>query len=1119
VSALAKHDPPDRKSVSLPDSLEDTLATWNEETARIVNSSDSSGFSPTFKLDPDTRYQLVNPNSMDAASEPEESVIGRGGFGRVMAAFDCNVGRAIAVKELVPERMSTGFKRFLFEARLTGQLDHPSIVPVYEIGQRKDGSFYYTMKLIKGRTLADAIKGCETLSDRLKLLHHFVAICHAIGYAHARSVIHRDIKSNNVMLGDFGETVVLDWGLAKLVGVPGQDAADDCSNFEWLESNESGGPINTMDGTVIGTPYYMSPEQASGYVDQLGPRSDVWSLGAVLYEILTGKKPFAKLAPHRAVEAVRTEAIPSVKEKYPDTPVELSAIADKALSLKDTDRYTNANEMADELEAYRAGDRVGAYEYNSLELLGKFVRKNKAVSAITCVAILCLFAASIFIFNAYKKAELARQQEQHARMRSQSNEMLSKYNLSGADYEKGRRYLNDQNHLLASLFSSSALTNNPTNPAGQLYPVFQQTLAGRLSTEQLILQQSVYFQSSNQGFVEFFGRIETAQDFIRDVAFTPESQTVVAAFDDGTEGAVTGYFFQTMEKGKTIHRHKERALSVAISNNGRWIASGGRGRTIKIWDQYSEEPLEEISVSAGAVEDIGFSPDDRILAIAGDKIGIELYRLSDMRNISNFARESFSGKSIDFAPDKSRIASAHSDGFIRIWSVPDGKMLSAWEGHSGLVRSVDYSPDGSLIATAGDDKTARIWNASTGELLNILRDHDDWVWKAIFTPKGDALITSSRDYTIRFWNVPDFECVSTLKLSEKDGNPSTITVSANGRFLASAGYGNAISLWRIDREPRTKTFRGNQAVVLSTDISSDGSTFAATTLENTLLWSTTDQKKLVEIEGSGNIVRTSSFSPDGKYLATGGDDRIVHVYRQRETTPIANLKGHADKILDVAFSPAGKVLASAGKDRTVRLWSAVDFKPVVTLEGHEKEIHCIAFSKNGKMLASGDWDGVLKLWDVADPTNPSKMHTMSQKVWVTRIAFFPDGARVITADQEGQLRIWDTTSGEMLHEFSAHSKWINDVDISPDSRWIVTGSDDRTLKVWDASDWSKQLHMEFPSEVTCASFTPDGSQFAFNDGSKIIFYPTDFSNFVKNPDELLAAAEKAAGVEIRRPGS
>ncbi|HMF12629.1 MAG TPA: serine/threonine-protein kinase, partial [Gemmataceae bacterium] len=264
--------------------------------------------------DPDIQRSLAGPPRSDdlvldetvdlpAVPRPRYSLMrlhATGGIGRIWLARDADLGRDVALKELRPERAddTSLWSRFLKEAKITGQLEHPGIVPVYELARRPENKQpFYTMQFVKGRTLTEAARsyhqrravGQTNSLEFLTLLNAFVAVCNTVAYAHARGVIHRDLKGQNVVLGDFGEVIVLDWGLAKLVDRPGSDAEIQplC-----LDSDHGAAPDMTAEGQTVGTPAYMAPEQAAGRLDLIDRRTDVYGLGAMLYEILTGQAPF-----------------------------------------------------------------------------------------------------------------------------------------------------------------------------------------------------------------------------------------------------------------------------------------------------------------------------------------------------------------------------------------------------------------------------------------------------------------------------------------------------------------------------------------------------------------------------------------------------------------------------------------------------------------------------------------------------------------------------------------------------------------------------------------------------------------------------------------------------------
>lgn len=394
----------------------------------------------TLEMLKDLSHPLHPRETMSAIPEQEANEVrfrflrphAQGGLGRISVALDQELQREVALKELKDEHSNDRHRRsrFLMEAEVTGSLEHPGIVPVYALGSYPDGRPFYAMRFIRGDCLRDVIEqfhkqqqnGVPPDQDPLTLrqiLRRFIDTCNAIAYAHSRDVIHRDIKPENVMLGLFGETLVVDWGLAKVMSQTQShlestvDVAD-----QMIRATTLGSLVETADGTALGTPAYMSPEQAEGVMDRVGPASDVYSLGATLYCILTNHAPFETGTLHEVISKVRRGEFAPPSEMNLSTPAALEAICLKAMQAKTEDRYANVHDLVKDVEAWLADERVQAYPEPWTLKVGRWIRRHQStvitLAGILVTAVLALTISTVFVTRAWQDEEKARVSQQHA---------------------------------------------------------------------------------------------------------------------------------------------------------------------------------------------------------------------------------------------------------------------------------------------------------------------------------------------------------------------------------------------------------------------------------------------------------------------------------------------------------------------------------------------------------------------------------------------------------------------------------------------------------------------------------------------------------------------------------
>jgi tetratricopeptide (TPR) repeat protein len=365
-----------------------------------------------------------------------EGEYARGGMGRILIARDRRLGRRVALKELHADAGRGAPRRFVREALVTARLQHPAIVPVYEAGRWPDGRPFYAMKLVQGRSLDVFLREETSLAGRLALLPHLIAVAEAVAYAHSQSVVHRDLKPANVLVGPFGETVVVDWGLARQLGAGGaaEPEAGPAAGGDGAGAEPADGE-QTVTGTVLGTPHYMPPEQARGL--PADERADVYALGAMLYFLLSGAPPHAGRSAEEALAAAATGSIEPVEQREPDAPPDLVAIARKAMAVSPADRYPSAQELAADLRRFQTGQLVSAHRYSTRDLVRRFVKRHRAAVLVASFLSAALVVAVATGFVAVRRqARVAEAERDRARLAARKAEQTNAFvvgMLSSAD--------------------------------------------------------------------------------------------------------------------------------------------------------------------------------------------------------------------------------------------------------------------------------------------------------------------------------------------------------------------------------------------------------------------------------------------------------------------------------------------------------------------------------------------------------------------------------------------------------------------------------------------------------------------------------------------------------------
>ncbi|MFO0759854.1 MAG: serine/threonine-protein kinase [Byssovorax sp.] len=1052
-----------------------------------------------------------------------EGEVARGGLGRILSATDRRLRRSIALKEILEDRADTE-ARFLREVQITARLQHPSIIPLHDAGRWRSGKLYYSMKLVSGRSLEAVIAQKATLSDRLSLLPHVIDVAEAIAYAHSRGIIHRDLKPQNVLVGSFGETVVIDWGVAKDLSVSaGEGAASDDPPGP---DSSAGHPELTLDGSIVGTPAYMPPEQARGA--RVDERADVYALGAILYHLLAGVSPYEGAPIHAVLtKLLASSPPPRLADRVRGVPKDLEAIVDKAMAALPERRYPSARELVGDLKKFQTGQIVGAYDYSAKELVLRWLRKNRLVA--TLLAVLAL-AAGVVVREIVDKGEVAergrqlaeteRRKAEHARALAAEAEARERTRADEVTFDQARLSLDhdpaEALRFLAELSPSfSRMGAVRVIAADALSRTLPRTLRGHTGGvfAAAISPDGTHVASASYDKTARVWDLSTGESRVLE---GHTAEVVCAVFSaDGKKLATVSYdktarvWDLSTGRSAALEGHTDWLAIAAFSPDGRLLATGGADNTVRLFRLDIDPPSSRVlGEHRERIIRLAFSRDGTTLLSGSDDAEVRAWDLrtggsrSITRPLAQAACHQISGDSelvavgdaqgslrvvpagsgqeqrvgaftapvstIAFSPDRRWIAAATEDRAIHVLGVEPGARERVLRGHAAAASVLAFSPDGKRLASAGPERAVYLWDLGTGE-AQVLRAHAGPVVSLSFSADGTKLVSAALDSTLRVWSLG----ASGGVLAGHQGPVHDIALSPDGQRVASTGMDGALRLTHL-AGGRSEIIDRNHGTTNRLSFSPDGKLLASAGKESAVrLWDVSaDPPRLARtLAGHTDVVRDVCFSADGSRLASGSADRTLRLWdlRAPESAPPRVLTGHAGPIVRVLCGGAGGRIATSGLDRVLRLWDPATGASL-ELGGHDSQILGVAFSNDGKKLVSASLDRTARIWDVL--TGEARVFAgIDGGLYAARLS--PRGDLLATASDAGVLRLWSVATGES-RALVGHSKRVRSLSFSPDGKTIATGGGDGAVRIWDVETGESRTLQGHRDEVTRLLFLPGG---------------------------------------------
>jgi WD40 repeat protein len=921
--------------------------------------------------------------------------LGRGGMGVVYQARQILLNRTVALKMVLAgaQAPAEAVARFLAEAEAIARVRHPNVVQVYAVGEQ-DSRPFLAMEYLGGGNLAGRLGGMPMPArDAARLVE---ALARGVDQAHRLDVIHRDLKPSNVLLGDDGTPKVADFGLAKLTG------------------SDSG---LTLSNSVLGSPSYMAPEQAEGRNRDVGPAADVYALGAILYESITGRPPFRATTVLETLALVKSAEPVAPSRLQPSLPRDLETVCLKCLAKSPLRRYPTAEALADDLRRFLEHRPVLARRIGPAGRLLRWCRRNPGVAGLAAALLLLLLTIAVVATSAALR---------------------------------GRRdlYLARMNNV------------DPAWEASNVRRVVELLEPYRHDPWWLDVRRFEWYYWWRQAHAAR-RNLAGHRERIDAVCFSHDGATLATA------GGSTVMLWDpaTGACRAVLDGHDQPVAALAFSPNGATVASAGSDPFVLLWDRRTGSPKGKLIGHDGRVAALEFSGDGGTLVVAYSDDATQCFDLA-----TGGPREAVLGTAVRddtlpaddhppivaLAPGGWAVGVGVKDGTVTLRSVfppqlgggvgrPTARFDTPWarEGlriapHPSTVRSLAFSHNGRFVAVGYEDRTIVVRDLTAGrEVCPALVGHDATPWSLSFSPDAKILASGSLDNSVILWELSSGR--QRARLKGHANQVQCVAFAPDGKTVASGGSDYLVKLWDVsDDSPR--------------DV----------------------------LEGHTMGVESVVFSPDGRFLASGSRDRTVRLWNVASGKPLATREGHRDQVRSVAFAPDGKTVASGSWDGTITLWDAGNLRPLATLGSKTDGNHGVsrlAYSPDGTALAAGSPDGSITLWDVA--ARRDRVHFQGHQGWVASMAYSPDGATLASGTSSKEIRLWDAARGRLLASLFDRDTNVDALAFSPDGATLASGINDGSITLWDVTRRRPRAVLHGHATMVAAlAFSPDGTTVA-----------------------------------------